>query len=67
MPESININSMNGDYHNYRCDLEYIKENQRSIYCESRLYGDVYRIEKKTSAVFCNGKKIADTSEYTVL
>lgn len=64
MYTTVHINSMDGDRYNYRYYLEYIKENRQSIYCESNLYGDVYRIEKKTGKVFCNGKQIAETSEW---
>lgn len=65
MKTTVHIKSINGNLHNYRYYLEYIKENNKSIYCESNLYGDVYRIEKKTGKVFCNNKQIAETCEYS--
>lgn len=64
MGHIINIYSMNGDRRNFRNYLHFVKENSNSVYCESPLYGDIYRIEKKTGKVFCNGKQIADTSEW---
>lgn len=63
----IHINSMNGDRRNYRYYLEFEKENKQSIYCSSNLYGDKYRIIKKSGKVFCNGRQIADTSEWEKL
>lgn len=67
MSKYVNINSLDGDFGFFRYYLSYTKENTESIYCKSPLYGDRYRIEKKTSKVFCNGKKIADTCDYEVI
>lgn len=63
----INITSVNNDPHKFLYDLEFLHETSRSIYCESSVYGDVYRIEKSTKALFQNGSKIANTCEYSVL
>ena len=60
----VNINSMDGDFRNFRFYLDYIKETAKSIYCVSSLYGDTYRIEKNTGKVFCNGKQIANICKY---
>ena len=65
MYSTVNIHSMNDDFHYFAFNLEYIKENNKSIYAESTVYGDIYRIEKKTKKVFKNGKQIANTCEYT--
>lgn len=67
MTEYVNIHSLDGDFTNFRFYLDYIKETAKSIYCESSLYGDTYRIEKKSGKVLCNGKQIANTSEYVLL
>ena len=61
---TVDIKSINGDYLNYRYNLKFIKENSKSIYCESMLYGDVYRIEKATGRLYRNGKLEGDTCEY---
>lgn len=61
----VDIHSMNGDYGRFAFYLEYLKENSKSIYAESSIYGWIYRIEKKTKKVFRDGKQIADTCEYT--
>lgn len=63
----INITSVNNDSHIFLYDLKFLNETSRSIYCESSVYGDVYRIEKSTKALFRDGSKIADTCEYSVL
>lgn len=63
---TMNITSMDGNRQSFRFDLEIVKLNARSYYCESSLYGDVYRIERNTGKVYCNGNKIADTCEYFV-
>lgn len=61
---TININSMDGDYTKFAYYLDFIKENSKSIYAESPIYGDIYRIEKKSKKVFKNDKQIASTCEY---
>lgn len=63
----VNINSLNGDFRNFRFYLDYIKETAKSIYCVSSLYGDTYRIEKNTGKVFCEGKQIANTCDYEII
>ena len=63
---TVNINSMDGDYTKFAYYLDFIKENSKSIYAESPLYGDIYRIEKSTKRVFKDGKQIASTCEYSV-
>ena len=67
MTTYVNIHSLDGDYGNFRFYLNFTKETSKSIYCESPLYGDEYRIEKNTGKVFCNGKQIANTCEYVTL
>lgn len=57
----VSINSLDGDFRNFRSYLGFIKETAKSIYCKSSFYGDIYRIEKESGKVFCNGKQIADT------
>lgn len=64
MERIIDINSMNGNRNNFRYNLKVTEENSKSIYAVSRLYGDTYRIEKATGKVFCEGKQIAETSEW---
>lgn len=59
----VDINSMDGDYLRFAYYLDFIKENSKSIYCKG-MYGDIYRIEKRTGKVFRNGKQIAETSEW---
>ena len=63
----VNINSLDGDFRNFRFYLDYIKETAKSIYCESSLYGDTYRIEKNTGKVFCEGRQIANTCDYEII
>lgn len=63
----VNINSLDGDFRNFRFYLDYIKETAKSIYCVSSLYGDTYRIEKNTGKVFCEGKQIANTCDYEII
>ena len=67
MTEYVNIHSLDGDFTNFRFYLDYIKETSKSIYCESPLYGDTYRIEKNTGKVFCEGKQIANTCDYEII
>lgn len=62
----VDITAMNGNRYAYAYGLEYLRESSRSIYCESLLYGDVYRIEKATNKVFKNGRQIAENCEYSV-
>ena len=62
---TLNINSMNGNHLNYAYNLDVTKENNKSIYAEG-MYGDEYKIEKKSKRVFKNSKQIADTCEYEV-
>lgn len=61
---NVDINSMNGDFLRFCYYLEFIKENSKSIYAKSPVYGWVYRIEKSTGKVFRDGKQIADTCTY---
>lgn len=63
----VNINSLDGDFRNFRFCLDFTKETSKSIYSESSLYGDEYRIEKNTGKVFCNGKQIANTCDYETI
>ena len=63
----VNIKSLDRDYRNFRFYLDFIKETSKSIYCESPLYGDTYRIEKNTGKVFCEGKQIANTCDYEII
>lgn len=63
MSEFLSIMSMNDDRANYRYWLRLTKETSRSYYAVSNLYGDEYRIEKRSGKVFCNGEQIADTSK----
>lgn len=67
MTTYVNIKSIDGDYRNFRFYLELTKETVKSIHCVSSLYGDTYRIEKKTGKVFCEGKQIANTCEYEII
>lgn len=67
IPDRINITSMNDDLCKFAYDLDYVKETSKSIYAKSPVYGWVYRIEKNTKKVFCDGKQIANTCEYSVL
>ena len=60
---TVDINSMNGDYLRFAYNLDFVKENSKSIYAEG-MYGDVYRIEKETTRVYKNGKQIAESSTY---
>lgn len=66
-PEVVDIVSMDDDRTKFAYQLLLAQENSRSIYCESSLYGFTYRIDKKTKAVFKDGKQIASTCEYSVL
>lgn len=67
MATYVNIKSLDGDYRNFRFYLDFTKETSKSIYCKSQLYGDTYRIEKNTGKVFCEGKQIANTSDYEII
>lgn len=67
MGTTVNISSMDNDFTRFAYELLLVSENSRSIYCESSVYTDTYRIEKSTGKVFKNGSKIADTCEYIVL
>lgn len=60
---TLNITSMNGDHLKFAYDLDVLKENTKSIYAIG-MYGDEYRIEKKTGRVFKNGIQIAEKCEY---
>lgn len=62
----INIKSMDGDSTKYAYSLEITSENSRSIYAESDVYGWTYKIDKKTTAVWLNGKKIANRCTYSI-
>ena len=57
----LDITQMNGDGFAY--DLEITKENGRSIWAIG-MYGDTYRVNKNTNAVYKNGKKIATTCHF---
>ena len=61
----LSITTMNGDYHQYARYLDVVKETSKSIYGEG-IYGDIYRLVKKSGEVYVNGEKIADTSTYTI-
>lgn len=60
---TVDINSMNGNHLEFSYNMRLVKENSKSIYAQN-MYGDTYKIEKKTKKVFYNGKQIADTCEY---
>ena len=62
----VNIYSMDNDTTRFAFDLDFIKENSRSIYAEG-MYLNIYRIEKATGKVYIDGKQVANTSEWTVL
>ena len=61
----LDIYSMNDNRTKYALDLDIFKENSKSIYAKG-MYGNIYRLEKSTGAVFLDGKKYADKSEYIV-
>lgn len=63
MITTVSITSMDGDYKKFAFYLDFIKESSNSIYSQG-MYGDIYRIEKKTGKVFRNGKQIAETSKW---
>lgn len=63
MYSTVDINSMNGDYFRFAYNLDFMKENNKSIFA-CGMYGDIYRIEKATTAIFKNGKLIANSSTY---
>lgn len=67
MGTTVNISSMDNDSTRFAYELLLAGETSRSLYCESSVYTDTYRIEKSSGKVFKNGSKIADTCEYTVL
>ena len=62
----LNIKSMDGDSTKYAYSLEITSENSRSIYAESDVYGWTYRVDKNTTAVWQNGKKLADRCTYSI-
>ena len=62
----VNIRSMNSNYQKFAFDLDYIKENSKSIYAKG-IYGDIYRIEKRSTKVYFNDRLIANTCEYSIL
>lgn len=62
----LNIKSMDGDDTKYAYSLEITNENSRSIYAESDVYGWTYKIDKKTTAVWLDGKKIANSCTYSI-
>lgn len=62
----LNIKSMNGDNTKYAYDLEITNENSRSIYAVSNVYGWTYKVDKNTTAVYLDGKKIADDCVYSI-
>lgn len=62
----LNITSMDSDNTKYAYSLEIISENSRSIYAESDVYGWTYKVDKKTTAVWLDGKKIADRCTYSI-
>ena len=62
----LNIKSLDGDSTKYAYSLEIISENSRSIYAESDVYGWTYKVDKKTTAVWLDGKKIANRCTYDI-
>lgn len=66
MDRYLNIKSMDGDSTKYAYSLEITSENSRSIYAESDVYGWTYKIDKKTTAVWLDGKKIANRCTYSI-
>ena len=62
----LNITSLDGDSTYYAYDLPITEENSRSIYAVSDIYGWTYKIDKKTTAVWQNGKKLADRCTYDI-
>ena len=50
--EYVDINSMDGDFTRFAYYLNFVKMTKKSIYAESSVYGWIYRIELKKSAVF---------------
>jgi len=62
----LNIKSMDGDSTKYAYSLEITNENSRSIYAESDVYGWTYRVDKNTTAVWLDGKKIANSCTYSI-
>ena len=63
----VDIKYLNNEaYPRFAYYLEFVKENSRSIYAESPLYGWIYRIEKSTKKVFMDGKQIGSDCEYYV-
>jgi len=62
----LNIKSMDGDSRYYAYDLPITEENSRSIYAVSDVYGWTYKVDKKTTAVWQNGKKLADRCTYSI-
>lgn len=64
---------MGYDYVNIECGtgkfayyLDYMKETSRSIYAEG-IYGNIYRVEKKTNRVYIDGKFWAVAERVSVL
>ena len=64
MDRKLDIDSMDNDFLRIAGNLDVIKENSKSIYAASPVYGWVYKIEKKTGKVFLDGKQIAETSQW---
>ena len=64
MDRKLDIDSMDNDFLRIAGNLDVIKENSKSIYAASPVYGWVYKIEKKTGKVFRDGKQIAETSQW---
>ena len=62
----LNITSIDGDSTQYAYDLPITEENSRSIYAISDVYGLIYKVDKKTTAVYCNGKQIANRCTYSI-
>ena len=53
---------MDGGNWAYECEI--LKENSRSIYARSAVDLTVYRIEKKSKKVYCDGELYSSTCEY---
>lgn len=61
----LDIKTMDGNHLRYAYDLEIWHENSHSIYAVG-MYGDEYRVNKKSGQVKCNGTVIANTCTYQV-
>ena len=59
----LDISNIDGDYLRFAYNLEITRENTRSIWAVG-MYGDTYRVNKNTNAVYKNGKKIASTCKF---